>query len=67
MVDKDDRVEIGVGMSGENVSGVYSFGWDCESSPHAVKLLAKFTMVDDVWGHIDGEFERIREETESQL
>jgi hypothetical protein len=61
-----DRIDIAKGMTGRIGSGVYSVGWDCESSPPAVlELLAGFRdrgMVEEVWRHTEGEFKRIMEE-----
>ncbi|KAF2811008.1 uncharacterized protein BDZ99DRAFT_508375 [Mytilinidion resinicola] len=54
---------VAVGSTGEVGSGVYSVGWDCESSgPQVIELLAGLRekgMVEEVWKHTEGEFERI--------
>ncbi|KAF2488576.1 hypothetical protein BU16DRAFT_473486 [Lophium mytilinum] len=59
----EEGAEVAVGSTGEVGSGVYSVGWDCESSgPPVVELLAGMRekgLVEEVWKHTEGEFERI--------
>jgi hypothetical protein len=63
-----DGVDVARGTTGGGGSGVYSVGWDDESSSPAVrKLLAGFRdkgMVEEVWRHTEGEFKRITEQDE---
>ena len=58
-------VGVALGTTGETGSGVYSVGWDCESTSRAVReLLAGLRekgMVEEVWRHTEGEFNRITE------
>lgn len=60
-----DGVDVARGTTGEIGSGVYSVGSDCESASQAVReLLAglrEMGMVDEVWRHTEGEFQRITE------
>jgi len=60
-----DGVGVALGMSREIRTGVYSVGWDCESSSRAVQeLLAGLRgkgMVEEIWRHTEGEFKRITE------
>lgn len=59
----EDEVGVAVGTTGEIGSGVYSVGWDCDSASPAVReMLAGLRgkgMVEEVWRHTEGEFERI--------
>lgn len=58
-----DGVDVARGTTGGVGSGVYSVGWDGESSfPVVWKLLAGLRekgMVEDVWRHTESEFKRI--------
>ncbi|KAH6665106.1 hypothetical protein B0J14DRAFT_620890 [Halenospora varia] len=55
------------GTTGEDGSGVYSVGQDCEAaSPARMKLLAGLRrkgMMEEVWAHVQGEFDRIARKT----
>lgn len=58
-----DEVDVARGTNGEIGSGVYSVEWDGTSaSPTVQKLLAGYRdkgMVEEVWRHTEGEFNRI--------
>lgn len=58
-----DEVDVARGATGEIGSGVYSVEWDGTSaSPTVQKLLAGYRdkgMVEEVWRHTEGEFNRI--------
>lgn len=58
-----EGVAVARGTSGKNGSGVYSVGWNVESSGHRVEeLLTKFRkegMLEKVWKHTQEEFKRI--------
>ena len=61
-------VDVARGTNGGIGSGVYSVGWDGESSsPIVQKLLAGLRdkgMVEEIWGHTESEFNRITEPDE---
>lgn len=60
-----DGLDVARGTTGEVGSGVYSVGWDGESSSPAVrKMLAglrDMNMVERIWQHTESEFKRITE------
>lgn len=64
-VPREKGVDVALGTIGERGSGVYSVGSDCDcASPEVRKLLAELRtkgMVEEVWRHTEGEFERIIE------
>lgn len=63
-----DEVDMAQGTTGGVGSGVYSVGWNGESSSPAVwKLLAGLRekgMVEEVWRHTQSEFKRITKQDE---
>ncbi|KAH8648300.1 hypothetical protein BGZ60DRAFT_390609 [Tricladium varicosporioides] len=64
---KGVKSETGVckGSTGDEGSGVYSVGQDCDAlSPARMKVLAGMRqkgMVEEIWAHVQGEFDRISE------
>ncbi|KUJ06448.1 uncharacterized protein LY89DRAFT_692431 [Mollisia scopiformis] len=58
-----DGIEVAAGTTGKIGTGIYSVGQTCESaSSEVVELLAGLRekgMVEEVWGHTKGEFQRI--------
>ena len=62
-IESGDGLGVAVGTTGAAGSGVYSVGEDCESASEVVvQLLAGLRekgMVEEVWRHTVGEFERV--------
>lgn len=68
-VQLSDGIEVARGTTGKMGSGVYSVAWDCESASNADflgKLCAK-ELIDEVWLHTEGQFERITQGDRSVL
>ncbi|CAH0018866.1 unnamed protein product [Clonostachys rhizophaga] len=61
-----DGINVAISTTGEEGRGVYSVGVDCESASPAVREklagLRDRGMLDEVWRHTQGEFERIMED-----
>ena len=60
-----ERDKVAIGTNGQNGSGLYSVGSDCESASTEIRaFLAEMRqkgLVEDVWKHTEGEFKRITE------
>jgi hypothetical protein len=63
VVELGEGVSVATGTNGEAGSGVYSVQWNGEESrPGVLKVLKGYReegMVEQIWKHVEGEFERI--------